>query len=472
MKQNTTVLIVGAGPCGLASACLLLAQGIDVRVLEAAAEPPEGARAILLWPPTLEILRTIGILAQADELGFRSQALNYHLTGGKRIRVGLRPRNQPLMLQQDRTAALLEQALERLGGKVERGVRVTDVRTDDRTVEITAETAEGTQIMRGDWLIGADGVGSTVRRRLGIEFEGTPIPATFLLAEGDMQGDFDRDELHYVFGHSGALVFAPLPGGIVRIAAPISPDTPLTEQTVQRILDERGPGGWQMRVKGQVTSFTSQERIAAVLRRNRCFLVGDAAHTHSPVGGQGLNLGLQDVGNLIWKLTGVIDGQLTPAVLDSYDPERRYVAAEVLRLTGALTKLAVLGPIAARVRNVVWRLLEQSGALRHWYAPRLAGWHARYPEPYPGARVPPAALADSDFTSLRLVTTGGPNDALVAQARYLARTSSVRVRHEHMTGGRQQFYLVRPDGFLAASGRTVSDLPGVVEFLEKVGAQQ
>lgn len=471
MEQKTVVLIVGAGPCGLTAACQLLAHGIDVRVLEAAPEPPEGARAILLWPPTLEILRTVGVLDAADDLGFRSQALNYHLTGGKRVRVGLTPRNQPLMLQQDRTTALLEQALARLGGQVERGVWVTDIRQDNQSVEVEAETAEGTRTFRGDWLIGADGVGSAVRQRLGIEFEGAPIPSTFLLAEGHMQGDFDRHELHYLFGHHGALVFAPLPGGTVRLAAPIAPDTPLTAETVQQLLDERGPGGWSMTVVGAVTSFTSQERIAASLYKDRCFLVGDAAHTHSPIGGQGLNLGLQDVGNLIWKLVGVIDGRLAPGVLDSYDKERRDTAADVLRLTGILTKLAVLGPVAARVRNIVWQLLELSGALRRWYAPRLAGWQVRYQAPYPGGRAPASVMADPDFADLRLITSGDPGEALATHARYLARTSSVPVRHEHVAGKQQGFHLIRPDGFVAVQGRNLADFTGVVEFLESIGAQ-
>ena len=467
MKKNTTVLVVGGGPCGLAAACQLLARGIDVRVIEAAVEPTAGSRAILLWPPTLEILREIGVLEEALTLGFKAQALNYHLTGGRAIRVGLGERNQPLMLQQDRTNRLLEDALERLGGKVERGMRVTGVRPGEQSVEVEVETTGGRELITGDWLIGADGVGSAVRQGLGIEFEGAPIPSTFILAEGGMQGDYDRGELHYLFGVRGALVFAPLPGDVVRVSAPIAPDTPLTPQTIQRLLDERGPGGLRMSGLGPVTSFTSQERIAATLRQGRCFLVGDAAHTHSPIGGQGLNLGLQDVGNLVWKLAGVIEGRLAPALLDSYDVERRHAAAEVVRLTGMLTRLATLRPAAARVRNVVWSLLQRAGILRRWYAPLLAGWKAGYPTPYEGGRAPSWA-AGPDLGSFRLVTTGDLDRALVTEAREFSGRWAGLVSHEHVSRRGGGFLLVRPDGYVAARGVKVADLASAGRVLERV----
>ena len=497
MNQKTPVLIVGAGPCGLAAACVLRQQGIEVRVLEADAEPSKGSRAILLWPPTLEILRDIGVLDEADELGFRSKALNYHLTGGRVIRVGLGQETRPLMLQQDTTNRLLEEALERLGGHVERSTRVIDVAVTDDVVTVKVQGPDGPELIEADWVVGADGVGSTVREQAGIGFPGSRIPSTFLLTEGQMHGSFDRAELHYVFGHSGALVFAPLPGGTVRLSAPIAPDTPLTPETVQQVLDTRGNGGLSMTDLDAVTSFSSQERIADAYRKGRVFLVGDAAHTHSPIGGQGLNLGLQDVRNVVWKLAGVIEGRLDPSVLDSYDPERRSMAEEVVRLTGRLTKLAVLSPAKARVRNAVWGGLQKVGALDRFYAPMLAGWRVHYPPvlggpapqeasrgraaafrarrlPAAGTRTPhwvPAPRGEDAVARFRLLTVGSGGE-LEGPARRLAERRSALVRYEHLAvpGRGTGFVLLRPDGFVAMSGLTTSELDLAEGLLTRLAA--
>ncbi len=150
---------------------------------------------------------------------------------------------------------------------------------------------------------------------------------------------------------------------------------------MQTLLDERGPGGLRVGQLDALRTFTSSERIALPLRRGRCFLVGDAAHTHSPVGGQGLNLGLQDVHNLAWKLAGVIHGRLTPGILDSYERERRQAAEQIVHTTHQMIRMFTLGPTAARVRNLSWRGLDATGVLRRWFVPLLAGWRIRYSGP-------------------------------------------------------------------------------------------
>ncbi|WP_420000096.1 FAD-dependent monooxygenase [Streptomyces boninensis] len=504
MTGKTQVLIVGGGPCGLAAACTLLRMGVGVRVLEAAAEPSTGSRAILLWPPTLESLRAVGVLDQVEELGFRCKAINYHLPEGPIIRVVLDKVNQPLILQQDRTNRLLEQELERLGGRVERSMRVTDIGTaaEDR---VTAEVKgpDGTELIEAEWLIGADGVGSTVRERLGVEFPGTYIPSTSLLTEGRVHGGgLDRGEMHYLYSAGSSLVFVPLPGGAVRLSSRIEADTPLTPETVQRLLDAHDLG-LSMSDLEAVTSFTSQERIAARYRKGRVFLVGDAAHTHLPLGGQGLNLGLQDVRNLVWKLAGVVQGRLDEAVLDTYDIERRHVAEETLKLTAQLGARFMkctgtgagnlLASATSRARNAWWAALQRSGVLRRFYAPVLAGWRVSYPDalfgrpaapersrrelrprrlPGPGARTPHWVAEpgrDEAAARFRLLTTGGE---LASHAAEVAARRPDLVVHERVSLPRRGpgFLLLRPDGFVAASGQEAGDMAHAERLLGRLAA--
>ncbi|MCK9924294.1 FAD-dependent monooxygenase, partial [Frankia sp. AgPm24] len=528
MSSATSVLIVGAGPCGLALAAVLTRLGTSVRVIDAADAAGTGSRAILLWPPALEVLDDLGVLDEARQLGFAPHAMNYYLTGRRTVRIGLDPRNRPLVLPQEHTSRLLSKALTEQGVAVEWSTRATDLTVSEHGVVVEVTRPAGTETITADWLIGADGVGSAVRQRLGIEFPGGDVPLTVLLAEGIVDGGFARDELHYHFGQAGPLLCAPLPGGLVRLASPLAPDTALSTELVQRLVDLRGPGGLTVGALGTLTTFTSQERIAATLRLRRAFLIGDAAHTHSPIGGQGLNLGLSDVRNLGWKLAGVVQGRLAESVLDTYDPERRQAAEQTVQTAARLIRLAVLRGAKARVRNAGWDVLQRTGSLRRWYAPLLAGWRTRYPlllgEPEPagalspggllrgrglggrglggrglggrglgrasrrglppaGARTPawiPAAGPIRSATAagrLRLVTrgpaaptrpdgsTGQVADSLVGAARAVTDRFPSLVSHEHVADGPAGFVLLRPDGYVSASGSRAAELAEVERLL-------
>ncbi|MFI8491237.1 FAD-dependent oxidoreductase [Streptomyces rubrogriseus] len=477
--ERCSVVIVGGGTCGLAAACELLQLGVSVRLLESQPEAAKGSRAILLWPLGLAVLRHLGLYEEAVRRGLPLRSLVYHLDGGRRLRSEIGAENEALLLPQEQTSRLLEERLTELGGRVERSARVTDVVADDRGVTVKTQGPDGGELVEADWLIGADGLGSTVRERLGVEFPGTTLPTTYLAAEGRVDGEAERGAVHYFLRSTGPMVFAPLRDGVTRLGTPVGPDTPLVAETVQRLLDERGPGGLRVRELDTLDTFGSQERIATELRKGRCFLVGDAAHTHSPIGGQGLNLGLQDVHNLAWKLAGVISGTFDAAILDSYDSERRQAAEQILVNTGRFTRMFTLGPAAARVRNAAWRLLETTGVLRRRLVPLLAGWRVRYegggltsePErtgrglrarglrqpPLPGSRTPswvPPAGAGADPLAFRMVTTGPVGGALAVAARSVAAAFPRQVRHEHLSRPGAAFLLLRPDGFVAASGTT------------------
>ncbi|WP_018653753.1 FAD-dependent oxidoreductase [Actinomadura flavalba] len=470
MTERTPVVIVGAGTCGLAAACALRRAGIDVRLLEREDVPGTGSRATLLWPLGLAVLRDLGVREDAERRGLPLDALHYHLAGGRTLRTTVGAENEALVLAQHATDALLEEALEAAGGRVERSAHVSGVTPGPDGVTVKVDRPGGTELIEAQWLIAADGVGSTVRRLLGIDFPGTTLPARYLAVDGAIDGDLAPGAVHYFLRPAGPMVVAPLRGGTVRMGAPVPDGTELSEATVQRVLTERGGDGLVLRRLDDITTFASQERVAATLRHGRCFLVGDAAHTHSPIGGQGLNLGLQDVANLTWKLAGVLRGAYTPDLLDTYEPERRRAAEQTVQNTHRFARMFTLGPRPARVRNAAWRGLDATGVLRRHFVPLLAGRRVAYPDvlpggparrarglPAPGER-PPGGAPPAGTGALRLVTRG--DAALAAAGAHLAARHPGRIAHEHRASGRG-FVLVRPDGFVARAGRTTADLDHV-----------
>ncbi|ARP73398.1 FAD-binding monooxygenase [Streptomyces pluripotens] len=471
MTQRTTVLVVGAGPCGLAMAAQLSRLGVEATVVDAEDHAHTGSRAILLWPPVREVLAELGLAERAAQDGVQPVALHYHLGSGGSVRVPLAEANAPLVLPQERTGRLLAEALADRGVGVQWGTRVTKVVQDEHTVTVTATRTDGsTTEIEADWVVGADGLRSQVRSQLGIDFCGARFPATFLLAEGRIAGEISADEVHYFLADTGVALIAPLPGGEFRISGAVPAGTEATAEHAQMLLDERGPGGLRFTEVRTVTLFSSDERVAGALRSGRCFLVGDAAHVHSPIGGQGLSLGIPDTRNLAWKLAGVVHGRLHDSVLDSYDPERRAAIAQTLQATGRMARQAVAGPVARHARDLVWRLLGASGGLARGYAPMLAGWRSRYPDvlfggpagdthrsrPRPGTRDPSWLPKPSDGLAGRfqLITYGGTASQLAAAASELADQWPDLVAHFPLDGRTQRFVLLRPDGYVAASGDT------------------
>ena len=492
MNEKTPVVIVGAGPCGLAAACGLRRRGIEATVLDAAAEPGSGSRAILLWPPILDMLDELGVLPEAEQQGYRPRALCYHTSRRRTIRLPLDAAVGPLVIRQDRTSRLLEAALHELGGRVERSVRATDIIAGEQTVVIKAEGPGGTNLsFEADWLIGADGAHSTVRKQLGIEFAGTEFSREFALAEGQLEGDLDRQDAHYYVTPAGVLVLIALPEGEVRVSGALDPGEQLSLEAVQRMIDRRGPGRLRFSEPSMLTTFTAPHRIAASLRAGRCFLVGDAAHVHSPAGGQGLSLGMQDVRNLVWKLAGVVNGRLSPAILASYDAERSAAAQQVVEAIHRLTRQTLFPPMALRARNAVLHLLHRAGRLQDILLPSLSGQRIHYPdtlfgeplspgrgkrarraEPLPAAGMQAPVWAPKaegkGLDGFRLFTTGPRDSELAQHAGELVAGRPLLAEYRHLAGSPDGFLLLRPDDYVAASGQTAPQLEQAWQRLERL----
>ena len=360
VPEEAEVVVVGAGPVGLTVATMLAAYGIRAVVLDRAAEPAGHSRAAVIHARTLETLESLGVVDEALRRGVVVPHFGVRDRDRRLLAVdfGGLPTAHPytLMLPQDETEHLLRGALGRRGGEILWGHEVTEMSHDTNGVELAVRSARGSERLRARYVVGCDGAHSTVRETLGIRFEGVTYPQSFVLADVRMDWGLPNGEVQLFFSPDGLVVVAPLPHGRHRVVATVDeapPEPSLND--VQVLLNARGPRTPRPRVEEVVWSsrFRVHHRVAAAFREGAAFLCGDAAHVHSPAGGQGMNTGLQDAHNLAWKLALVHRGEAHAALLDSYDAERRPVGRRVVRATNLLTRgLTLENPAARIVRNL------------------------------------------------------------------------------------------------------------------------
>jgi 2-polyprenyl-6-methoxyphenol hydroxylase-like FAD-dependent oxidoreductase len=379
----TDVLVVGAGPTGLTLACLLRRRGVDVRVVDRLPAPAPLAKAMVLWSRSLEVLEEIGAAHHAVGQGVDLERARY-LTGAQEraaVRTNRVPgtRWQPTILPQNRLETLLRARLEQLGGSVEFGVEVTGVVDGEDGVEVTTLTGDGAiEHIDAAYVVGCDGLRSTVREAAGIEWDvRAPYEEVFQLGDVEAETDLDRSTVHHFLGRNGVSVAIPMPGGLWRVVGYLDgedPEEAPDAAALQRLLDECDHEGTTVGTVHWAGSFRVLRRLAGSFRSGRLLLAGDAAHVHSPAGGQGLNTGVQDAHNLAWKLALVLRGAAKPALLDTYTEERRPIAARILRLT-QLQDQRLFGArsgLSRGIRNRVLRTADRRGLLERRLIPDLA----------------------------------------------------------------------------------------------------
>ncbi|TYB44703.1 FAD-dependent monooxygenase [Actinomadura chibensis] len=384
LPATTDVLIVGAGPVGLTLAAALTARGADAVLLDRRAEGANTSRAAVVHARTLEVLEDIGV---SDELVGRGVIVpRFTVRDGDRALLtvdfdGL-PTRYPytLMVPQDVTEEVLAARLRAAGGAVHRGREVVSLVQDEDGVTATTSTGE---TVRARYAVGADGMHSTVRELAGIGFAGAGYAQSFVLADVRLDWGLRPDEVQLFFAPAGLVVVAPLPGGRHRIVATMddAPEHPALAD-VQALLDARGPRRRPGRVTEVVWSsrFRVHHRLADRYRAGRVLLAGDAAHVHSPAGGQGMNTGVQDAVALASRLAAVLAGDAPEASLDAYEAERRPVAEGVVAMTDRMTRAATAnGAAARRVRNALLRVLDRVPAARRRMAMRLSELTAAEP---------------------------------------------------------------------------------------------
>lgn len=378
MTEQAQVLIVGAGPTGLALAITLRRLGIALRIIDKLPQPATVSKALAVWSGSMEALHGMAVMERLLASGRRLRALTAG-TGSRQLAVlavgdGIdSPYPFPLLLAQSRTEAILTARLAELGVTIERGLELTGLAQDADGV--TAKLAQGEsgpqEEMRVAYLIGCDGARSAVRHALAIPFEGYTEPGLYVLGDVKISGGaLDARSLYLWWGGGGSVALFPFEDGVWRLFAERKggsevakdSDMPPTLAELQAIMDRHGPPGLSLSDPSWLSTFRINERLAACYRSGRCFLAGDAAHIHSPAGGQGMNTGIQDAVNLGWKLGHVLRGIGDAGVLlESYEAERRPVARAVIDSSAQRQHVVFAGgPLMTLLRSLVAALFGRS----------------------------------------------------------------------------------------------------------------
>ena len=375
---NPNVVVVGAGPAGLVAAAELARRGVRVRVIDKLAQPTDQSRAIAVHARSLDMFDRMGIVDEMVSTGIKATAMQLYAGHSRLFRIPLGGVDSAfpftLTTAQTETERVLGDHLQSLGVIVERGVELVGLAQDGSAAELTVRHDDGsTEQVSTSWVIGADGAHSTVRKMVGTRLAGSFVGERFLLGDVDAEHGLDLDSMHTFFAPDGPVVVLPMLDGRMRFLAEVhdAPGTPMnmhpTQDELQAILDRR-IGGIRVVRSHWLTSFEIHHARVPAYRWGRVFLAGDAAHIHSPAGGQGMNTGMQDAFNLAWKLAAVVNGQAGDTLLDSYQAERIPVADSVIAFTDRLTSAGTLSGVPRRIRDVVVRMLSHVPAARRFMA--------------------------------------------------------------------------------------------------------
>lgn len=516
MNPSTEVLIVGAGPTGLMLASQLARRGIAATIVDRHAGPAEQTRAMGVHARTLEIYQKLGIAERAVELGKVMEAGNIWVGGRPRARIPIGVMGKGvsrfpflLTLGQDDNERLLGECLRNLGVAVQWRTELLALEQKPGHVEVRLRDPDGNvRNVTARYVAGCDGARSTVRELNGIGFPGAPYEHVFFVADTEATGPMVAGELNVYMWRDGFHLYFPMRGTDRWRVIGILPQELRTKEgvTFEDVLPSlRGEGGDRIvfRSCAWFSTYRIHHRVTERFRKGRCFLLGDAAHVHSPMGAQGMNTGLQDAYNLAWKLALVVHGRAEDALLDSYEAERLPVARRLLGSTdrafqlvvsknrlGSFFRTRIMPNVAAfamsraKVRGVAFRALSQTGIAYHGSPlSRSLGGLAKA-APQAGDRFPWLHLrfrADGpredlfqrlDDTRFNLLVFGqrarpgelnAPADLLTVHEVQDDADNAAELARAAIKG--PAFYLLRPDGHVGLAG-TRLDAAAVMRWFE------
>jgi 2-polyprenyl-6-methoxyphenol hydroxylase-like FAD-dependent oxidoreductase len=490
--KKTDVLIVGAGPTGLVLALWLTKQGITVRLIDKSSGPGETSRAMVVQARTLELYRQLGLAQAVVAAGYQTPAMNLWVQGKHKGQISLvdagkqiSPYPFVLTFPQDHHERFLVERLHGLGVEVERQTELLSFTDKGNLVEAVLKLPNGLEeTCTALYLAGCDGAHSLVRHQIGSGFEGGTYPQLFYVADVVASGVDPATEAHIAFdksdfllllyyGQAGQYRFI----GTVRDERAEHPEKLTFEDVGHQVLN-----GLNIAVE-QVNWFSTyrvHHRVTDHFRRGRAFLLGDAAHVHSPAGGQGMNTGILDAINLAWKLAAVVQGHAAERLLDSYEVERQAFARKLVETTDRLFTFATaeggfadfvranIAPLflsvadkSAQLREYLFRTVSQT-TLHYHESPLSAGQAGKVQG---GDRLPWVPLPDADnYTPLaeigwQVQVYGEAQVDLTTwcqQHQLPLHVFSWQPAHHHAGLAKDAAYLLRPDTYVALADSTGS----------------
>jgi 2-polyprenyl-6-methoxyphenol hydroxylase-like FAD-dependent oxidoreductase len=498
IMPDCDVLIAGAGPTGLVLALWLTRLGVRVRIFDKALEPGQTSRALGVQARTLEQYRQLGLAQHLVDHGLIMAALNYWV-GGKRqahfefgeMGNGLSPFPYMLVFPQEEHERLLIERLAALGVTVERGVELLDFADGRDGIAAQLHTPTGTATCRATFLAGCDGARSTVRETLKVGYPGGTYANLFYVADVEAEGPQVNGELQLALENSNFVACFPLKKNThVRLIGALRPDAARgNRELTWEDVNQEVIRSLQLTIKkvAWFSTYRVHHRVAEAFQVGNAFLLGDAAHIHSPVGGQGMNTGIGDAINLAWKLAAVLKGSAHPTILDSYQQERVPFAQRLVHTTDRIFEVvSAEGPIATQLRlhlmpPILRTALRLPGLPRfvfntvsqiniHYRDSMLSNGQAGHVRG--GDRLPwvPQESGGDNFDPLTTVawqvhTYGDPSQTLRQEcaARGLPLHAFPWGANAKTAGLEQDAaYLVRPDGYLALAaeaGAAASEIP-------------
>lgn len=477
---DAEVLIVGAGPVGLFLANECARRGLKWRLVEARSSQSQHSKALAIFPRTLEILDMAGIVAPFLEKANRVTSIAVMAHGRRLAHMQFVPKESPYafvaMVPQNVTEGLLLQELLKKGGIVEYETSFVSADQQGDWVNITLDHHGETSKLRASILVGCDGAHSKVRQALGVPLQGGDYDVPFMLADIDTN-DLPADELQLCPSEFGPVAIFPMSATRRRIVATIEHpegDAPSLE-LVRTILSKRGPRGIEAQALHWSSYFRIHHRHTAQLRAGRIFIAGDAAHIHSPFGGQGMNTGLHDIWNLAWKLDLFLNDHGNEQLLDSYAAERIPIIKNVIDTTDFLTKvMGTPNKFAQALRDAVIPMVSRLAPFQHAFVQRLSELGIAYRgSPIiegPGTRYLDDSLRGGRGIVNRFLVVIGENESASTREAAKQVCESLKDVSEMRTSLEPGIKLVRPDGYIAYathSGNNHTSLESMRSLLER-----
>ncbi|MBH25564.1 MAG: hypothetical protein CMH57_14165 [Myxococcales bacterium] len=387
MTDDIQVLIIGAGPTGLTLAVELARRGVPLRIIDAAQEPSPHSRALTIHAKSLELMEDMGLLEEFLSAGTRIHALNVYAEGKRLTHLSFEDGSSTfpfvLSIPQSDTERILTEALKRFGVEVERGVRLerlTVVHPELASAQLTL--ADGSpEELEVSWVVGCDGAHGVVRGELGLELEGRAHQENFAIADVHIAWSMPDDEMLSFLSPEGTLAMLPTPGeGRYRIVAEVGQGEEFDPSLdgLQKLI-KRSAMRATLSDPTWITNFRIHRQMVRRYRKGPVFLAGDAAHVHSPIGGQGLNTGVQDAYNLAWKLALVVQKHAYVSLLDSYEAERLPIAASTLESTDRATRaISLRSGLSQQLRSNLASVLSNFEVIQQRLTDRLGMLNLNY----------------------------------------------------------------------------------------------